>query len=377
MKTYALNLNRRLLGHFSFYLTLLAFVICGLLLLAVNQARATTNNYNRSIKMSSAKPSAAATTYTVTFTVDSSYSLRTFVVDFCSNSPLAGQSCTAPTGFTVGASPTVSNLLINGSTPGGTWTPTSLNSGRTLVYSGSAGTAVVAGNVVTFDVTSVVNPSTIGSFYGRILTYSIAAPSYVATATDVFQELGGTALSTASSIGFVFQMPETLQFCVYKTACGDNPALTLGHGVNNVLDSTQIDTAVAKFSVATNAQGGVTVYGNGGPPKIPSKTLNAINGGNGIKATMVAGTEAFGFRISPTSGGIAAGTCYADTGGNDYCFDNNMVTPPITGVAVTQQSSPGPINSNVLTVTFAATTSTSTPAGNYATVIVFIASATY
>lgn len=377
MKKWTLNLNRHSPVYFSGYLLLTALVICGLLLFAVNQVKATANNYNRSIKMSSAKPSAAATTYTVTFTVDSSYSLRTFVVDFCSNSPLAGQSCTAPTGFTVGVSPTVSNLLINGSTPGGTWTATSLNSGRTLVYSGSAGTAVVAGNVVTFDVTSVVNPSTIGSFYGRILTYSIASPSYSATATDVFEEFGGTALSTASSIGFVFQIPETLQFCVYKTTCGDNPALALGHGANNVLDSTQIDTAVAKLSVATNAQGGVTIFGYGSSLKIPGKTIAPINGGTGVQAAMTAGTEAFGFKISPTTGAIAAGTCYADTGGNDYCFDNNMVPPITTGVAVTQQSSPGPINNSVLTVTFAATASTSTPAGIYTTVISFVASATF
>lgn len=352
--------------------------IVAVLLIAANAvipAAAFTNNYNRSVTMLTAQPSATSVNYHVALTADSSYSLRTIIIDFCSNSPLAGQTCTAPTGFSVGT-PTAANLLVNGSTPGGTWTPSALNSGRTFEYSGSAGTAVSAGNTISFDITSVTNPSTIGSFYGRIFTYTTAAPAYNTTDTDVFAETGSVALSTASGIGFVFQVPESLQFCVYKSSCGDTPAVVLGHGANSVLDSSQIDTDTALFSISTNALGGAVVNAYGSTPKIPSARLNSIGGGTGTMTTMVAGTEAFGFRLSPTSGTIAAGTCYAGAG-NNYCFNDTMLPPSGSPVPITQQATPGPINSQVMTITFAATASTTTRAGLYTSNIVLIAVATF
>lgn len=353
-------------------------VLGGLLLMSAAPAGAFTDNYSRSISMSSSKPSATAVTYHVQFTADSSYSLRTLIVDFCSNSPLAGQNCTAPTGFTVGGSPTVANLLVNGATPGGTWTPSSQNSGRTFVYSGSVSAAVSAGNVVSFDITSVTNQSTVGSFFGRIFTYTTASPSYSDTSTDVFAETGSVALSTATAVGFIFQVPENLQFCVYKTVCGDAPVVVLGHGPGAAINSGQIDTDTAKFSITTNAVEGVIVRAFGTPPKIPSHTLAAINGGNGLQAPMTAGTEAFGFKVSPTSGAIAATTDYADTGGDDYTFDTTAMVPPSTsGAALTQQAAPGPVNNAIFTITFGATASNVTPAGTYTTNMSLVATGTF
>jgi hypothetical protein len=338
---------------------------------------AANNNYERSITMSSAKPSETPVTYIVEFTADSSYSMHNLIVDFCSNSPIEGQDCTAPGGFSVGGSPTGVAPTINGTPASGTWTPSAANGGRTFIYAGSAGAAVAAGDIVTFSITSVTNPNGIGSFYGRIFSYSIASPSYSDTSTDIFEESGEVALATANGAGFVFQVPESLEFCVYKTVCGDVPALILGHGANNVLDSSQIDTDTAKFSIATNALSGVVVFARGSPPSIGTTTLAGINGGNGVAATMVPGTEAFGFRVSPTSGDIYGAGCYADNGGDDYCFDNSMV-PPATGAAsLTGQTTPGPINNNELTMTFAATASNTTAAGIYQTAISLIASPTF
>lgn len=349
------------------------FLVSVILLAAATAGAA--NNYNRSITLSTSQPSASST-YTVNFTVDSSYSLSSFVVDFCSNSPLVGQDCTAPSGFTVGASPNVTNLTINGSAAAGTWTASSANSGRTLLYSGS-GVSVAPGDVVSFTINGVTNPNSVGSFYGRILTYSSAAPAYSATDTDVFAESGSAALSTATSLGFLFQVPESLNFCVYKTTCGDVPAVVLGHGTQSVLDNSKIDTDTARFSISTNAQYGAIVTAYGSTPTIASRSLSAINGGNGVQATMVAGTEAFGYKISPTTGDIAPAPCYVDSGGDDYCFNNNQAPPSTTPVTIAEQATPGPINSSVFTITFAATASTITPAGNYQTTMNLLATATF
>jgi hypothetical protein len=336
------------------------------------------NTNGRSVVMSSSLPSATGVTYSAGFKVDQSYSLRTVVADFCSNSPREGQSCTAPAGFTVSGSPGISNFKINGAAPGGTWTGSSQNGGRTLLVTGSAGVNVTTGDIVTFDVTTVTNPSSVTSFFGRMFTYNFAAPSYTATSTDNFKESGGVALSTANGIGFIFQVPESLQFCVYKSACGDAPVVVLGHGVSGTIDTSQIDTDTAKFSLTTNAQSGVIVRAFGTPPKTPSHMLSAINGGNGVQAPMTAGTEAFGFKVSPTSGAIAATSAYADTGGNDFTFNSAAMTPPsTTGATLTQQGTPGIVNNAIFTVTFGATAGNTTPAGTYATSVILVATATF
>ena len=333
-------------------------------------------NYQRSVTMSDARPGATGVSYTVQFTVDASYTFSSLVFDVCENSPLVGQTCDAPTGFTMGGTPTVSAYTINGTNPG-TWTASSQASGRVLIFKPTTGSSVSPGDVISITITNVTNPTPVESFYGRIISFSTSVPAYATTTSNPYEESGGVALATASGIGFVFQVPESLQFCVYKVTCGDTPAVVLGHGPNKVLDANQIDTDTAKFSIATNALSGVAVTAHGGPPAITGHTLAAINGGNGVQSVMAAGTEAFGFKVSPTSGDIFAAAAYADTGGNDYTFDNAMTPPSTAGAVITQQTTPGPINSNELTMTFAATASPVTPAGTYSTNIVLVANATF
>ncbi len=333
--------------------------------------------YSRSIKMSTSQPSATGVTYSVSFKADQAYTLKTLIVDFCANSPLIGQTCSAPAGFTVGATPTVINFQQNGVAVAGSWTAASQNSGRTLSFSNATGVSVAAGDNLTLDLTTVTNPNSVTSFYARMLTYDVTSPAYSDVSTAVFRETGSVALSTANNIGFTFQVPESLSFCVYKTTCGDTPALTLGHGTNKVLDSSVIDTDTAQFSIATNALNGVAIMARGTSLKTSSYTIAPINGGSGVQAAMVAGTEAFGLKVSPTTGSIAATAAYADTGGNSYTFDNNMV-PPSTGSAIiANQATPGPLSSTVMTVTFGATASSTTPANVYTAIISLIAVATF
>jgi hypothetical protein len=331
--------------------------------------------YDRSITMSSAKPSASPTTYSVSFKASESYDLKTLIVDFCSNSPEAGQDCTVPGGFTVSGSPGISNFAINGSAPGGSWTGTSQNTGRTLVVAGSAAAAIAPGDIISFDVTTVTNPSSVTSFFGRILTYNFTSPTYSANDTDNYKEFGGVALATANGIGFVFQVPESLQFCVYKVTCGDNPIVVLGHGPHMALDDTQIDTDTAKASIATNALNGATIVGYGDAPTLsPGVRLNPTTP-NGSSVLIVPGTEAFGIRIGPSSGAISANFCYRDTNApNKYCFNNSMAT---TGTPLTRQATPGPISGTVLTFTFAATASKTTQGGTYTTLISLVAVGEY
>jgi hypothetical protein len=335
-----------------------------------------THTFNRSISMSTALPSAKNVTYSVSFRADQSYQLRTMLMDFCSNSPLSGQSCTAPGGFTAGAPPGVSNFKLNGAAVGGTWTASSLNSGRTFVFSSSTGVTVAPDDLLTFDITTVTNPNTITRYYARMFMYNFTSPTYTATGPDNFKETGGVALGTTDKMGITFEVPESLSFCVYKVTCGDVPSIALGHGIRKALDSTQIDTDTAKFSIATNAALGADVYGHGKLPSLAGNSGEAIDQllPNASKATMTVGQEAFGIRISPISGAIAADLPYQDTGGNDYAFDSSQI---LTTSRYTRQATPGPFTEQELTITFAATVSPSTPAGWYSTELTLIAIATF
>src|SRR5688500_16858577 len=91
----------------------------------------------RSIRMSSSAASAASLSYLVTFTPATTATVRSIVVDFCDNSPILNDACTATVGTNVpdlGASPTVTTA--GGAGIGNltdTYTASQLNSNRTLV----------------------------------------------------------------------------------------------------------------------------------------------------------------------------------------------------------------------------------------------------
>src|ERR1041385_6828465 len=53
----------------------------------------------RSIKLSSSAQAATDVTYSTSFTIATTSNVGGMVVDVCSNSPIIGDSCTAPTGF--------------------------------------------------------------------------------------------------------------------------------------------------------------------------------------------------------------------------------------------------------------------------------------
>ena len=126
---------------------------------------------SRSIEMSTSVPGAAAT-YHVTFTVATTASVGGIVVDFCSNDPILGDTCTAPTGLSIGT-PTVSGASTNLT---GTWTAAKIaSSASTLGYTTATPVALTGGtSIVYFDITSMTNPTTTGSLYARLYTFDTA-----------------------------------------------------------------------------------------------------------------------------------------------------------------------------------------------------------
>lgn len=316
---------------------------------------------SRSIEMSSSTSGATNTTYLISFTTATTATLKSLVVDFCDNDPIIGDStCTAPTGFSVGTPTAVQSGLP------GTWTATSANTNRTLILTNATNsTSVTSSTAVTITLSTATNPTTDNhSFYARILTYvnssgADSAATYAPGSEGNYIDGGGVAMSTGKNITITARVMETLSFCVYNASCGDSPNMTIGHGANNILDATAVDTKTALFSLSTNANSGATIRMKGDTLKAGSNTIPAA-GASAI--TFAAGTADFGMRVSTPGTGITATSPYNGGSGTQYAF-NTTNTLGTYGDNIATLS--GPVNTSVTTLTFAATAANTTAAGIY------------
>lgn len=320
---------------------------------------------SRNIRMSSSTPGATSTTYTVSFNSVTTGNIGGIVVDFCGDSPVIGDStCTLPTGFSLTASPGVANRTANIAHLG---TAAQLNTNRTLVISGTP-TSVTAG-AISFDITTVTNPSTNNySFYARIYTFAsnTNATGYtLANAVANSTDQGGVALSTGRTYTVTAKVMETLDFCVYKTACGDDPNLDVGHviggGTTRIIDSSVVDTGTVTYSIGTNATTGAAVRLKGGVLTSGGNTIPGAGSGT-TPANIVAGTAAFGVRVS-TAGSMTAQAPYAAA---NYGFDDDTGGENVTTTYGDVLATIGtPVNNSVTTITYGATASNTTQPGIY------------
>ncbi len=340
----------------------------------------------RSIQMSDSGPSGGSLTsgvgsgtsvkYKLSFTTVHATSMQSFIVDFCANTPLvADTTCSAPTGFTTSGATLTAN---------GTWALATTATQWKITDS----TAHAAGTYE-FEVNGITNPSTNGTFYARIYTYSDATASTYVGYGNLGTHLddGGVALATTAPIKITARVMETMSLCTSAAdltalACAGatTPDLVLGHGANFVLDDSIIDTKAAYTQVSTNASNGYDVYMRahntcgGGLSKDDGATclIPAINSGSATASLMAAGTAAFGVDISDGtavaggSGSNSAVTRWNPTTANNYIMDE-VTSNDHVGYTYGSRifSSTGQANSVKNTLLFAATASPTTPAGIY------------
>ena len=384
----------------------------------------------RSIKMSDSGVSGGAITtgvgsgtnvsYRVTFTSATAYTLKGIVIDFCSGTGgtpfIEDANCPAPAGFTVGATPTIDTSAYTDnttSTPvaysslGAGWTASSLNSGQTFTMSDSTGVGVTAGTAYSFAINGVTNTSELGTFYARLITYTsdTAPAAYTHAAPGSYQDYGGFALSTAYVIQVTAKVQETLTFCVSGSttpppgaptspgSCATSviPAITLGHGTNNTLDTSAVDTGTVYTLTSTNALHGVTIRmhnsNNCGGLSTDNGTTCAIppaNAGGAAPGAITAGTAAFGMHCNDSTnisiasvGAITCDTNYNDGNVSHYAMDNTSVDNVVTTYGDRVAYSTAPVNGLINQYDFAATAASITPAGIYTANLAMIATGTF
>lgn len=347
----------------------------------------------RSIALSNSSASATNVTYDVNFTAAAD--AGAFVVDFCSNSPVVGSTCTAPTGFSASAA-------------------ASATSGFTDVSALDANTVVVAGTIdvstedqISVELTGVNNPTVSGALYARIVTYvadtdadlydSVTLGTNAANAVDD----GGVAMEITDTIGVSGAVLETLSFCISSeeilidcdVAPDSAPVLELGETVGDVIALTP--SAVSEGSIftqiSTNAVSGAVVSlkssatGCGGLLRAGAPTecdiLPALTGG------IVSGQARFGVKTATatdSAGATVAGDFVPVTGSgyNNTTYALNYAADDLSGVTSNYgdpflDTAGAPVNNKNMELTFGASISNETPAGLYSTNLSLIATGRY
>ena len=333
---------------------------------------------SRSIQLSSTSAEATDVTYSVKFTA--AQSAGAFRINFCSNSPVVGDTCSAPNGFSTNNADTA--------TSGFTLTKPTVNS------------VVVAGTVsgtVSVDVTGITNPSAAGSLYARIVTFPDAstATSETETGSDVIDS-GGVAMQITDKVNVSGLVQESMTFCVAKAAitvsgCGgalQAPTLKLGQQSGDViaLDADHVSTGDLYAQISTNAAGGAVVNlksstACGGMKRVGTADCDIAPA---LQTGITAGQAKVGVIANPyttddtTLGAtgafqVVAGSGYGTTNyALNYSSDNTSGVTSVYGDPFLDTND-APVNNKSMKLTFGASISNSTPAGNYSTDLSMIA----
>jgi hypothetical protein len=338
----------------------------------------------RSIALSSSAAGSTDVTYTVNFTAVQA--AGAFVVDFCSNSPVIGDTCTAPSGFDASGA-TSGDATVTGST-------------SKLV----ATDTITAGENVSVAISGINNPSASGPLYARIVSYDTTTDADAYTSTTPPNsgtgELdgGGVAMEINNSIGVSGTVMESMTFCVsgasITTDCGSTiaPTLKLGQTVGSTiaLVPSAVSTGTIYTQISTNASSGAVISlksdatGCGGLILAGSPTqcyiTPATSGG------ITAGQPKFGVETGTvsTTGTDPSGTLEPATGSiyNNSNYLLHYVSGDASGVTSTYgdpflDTAGAPDNNQNMPITFGASVSNSTPAGNYSADLSLIATSKF
>ena len=385
-----------------FILTSISLLVTGLIpLLSSGRANAAAPGEvtARSIQMYNSTPGGTST-YVINFTTATAGQIEAVVVDYCSTDPILGDACSPiPTGFASGAA--VGTVTGFSGESGGTWTPTSINSGRTFEYNNpgiSAGT-VSAGQAISITVTGNTNPSTTCSsvsaceFYARIFTFvSTANETTWATtgngsATANVVDFGGIALSTASNITVNAKVQEMINFCVDTGGtCGSGTStVNLGNAQGVLSSSTPYLDKTTNYSIQTNAASGAAInvegptltYGGSTITNLTSPTTSTINTAQfGLCTYVLSGTT-----ITPvtnywggSSGAYCSATASPSTPGASTTWYYGTAALTLAGDTIANVTAGSVATGDVV---YLANIPSTQQAGLYTTTQIFIATGKY
>ncbi len=237
----------------------------------------------------------SVTSHTIRFTTQTSTSVGSIVLEYCTNLPFYDSPCNQPAGLIINNATIASQSGVTG---------LSVNAGQStvnrLVLSRTA--SIVNGTLAQISLNNITNQSSSNqSVYVRISVKNATD----GTGTPV--DFGAVVYSTADGVGVGGYVPPYLTFCVGITValeCTTTSGFIMNLGEMSPLYTS---SSTSQFAAATNDPTGYNVYMNGdtvtsGNEVIPNLTSNTSSS---------IGTSQFGINLrsnsSPLSGADVSG----------------------------------------------------------------------
>ncbi|HXR49602.1 MAG TPA: hypothetical protein VN778_01070 [Verrucomicrobiae bacterium] len=223
--------------------------------------------------------------YLLTFNLTTPGTLGSIVVQFCSNSALPGDPCTASSGFDDSAAVLASQTGQTGFTISGASTPNEIILTR-------APAAATAGHVE-YHFTGVTNPNASGSYFVRVQTYATA------DATGPETDEGGIAYAIVNGpVQLNAEVPPYLIFCTGVTISGLNCANAEGDFIDfGELSSSSARSGSSQMLVATNAGNGYNITVDGTTMTSGVNVIGALTANDVSRP----GTDQFGMNLRANS----------------------------------------------------------------------------
>ena len=227
-------------------LILLALIFVSSNLFKVKAAQLTT----RSLTLSSSTINATNVSYDFQFTLATVGTVGSIVFELCSNDPFPETACTAPVGLDMTGA-----TLASQSGEVGFSIDASSTANKIVLTRAPAAAAIIP---VRYTFNGVTNPSLVGTFYGRLVTYVTNDASGPST------DKAGIAWATTNDFSLNTEVPQFLQFCVGVTISAFDCTTATGSNIDfGNFSSSSTSAATSQFVGASNAGFGynVGVYG--------------------------------------------------------------------------------------------------------------------
>ena len=312
------------------------------------------------------------------FSVPSGTNVGSIKFEYCT---IASGTCTAPTGLDV------TNATLGANSGAITGLAMGTKTANSAIVTRAA--AAVTPGSVTVRLDSVVNPTTLGTFFVRITTYSST------DATTGAVDAGTVTASTAQAIELSGTMPESLIFCTGETVTANCSVTTPGAvSFNQLFSPTSTSYATSQMAASTNAGQGYVITVNGatltsGANSIPAMasaaapTIGVSQFGMNLKENLTTldgdnSSTDFGAEIAAASDAVdykgQALTGYNTADVYKYVSGDSVANSAYDGAS---NNTLGPTNSQVYTASYIVNVAGNQYAGTYTTTLTYICTPTF
>ncbi|HWB38913.1 MAG TPA: hypothetical protein VG604_01610 [Candidatus Saccharimonadales bacterium] len=284
MSNRKFSINVSALTRAAYVAVATLLLVAGFPLFGGGKVYAATQLGQRSIQMSDSGASSngistgvgSGTSVVYEVSIVTTASADSIVIDFCTQDPIIGDTCTKPTGLTLTTGVAVPTGVASPGPIAANWTATTTAHGVELADGAGETHAASAGTHV-FDLTGITNPQApAGTFYARVYTYThhdfeSSGSGYTSpTAPGDYVNYGGLALATTNTITVTARVQESLSFCV--TAADPNNWSDTANSGANAGDCAAAEVAAAPPAVILGTASG------SGQPVLSSQTVDVGSG---------------------------------------------------------------------------------------------------